>query len=280
MGAAMQVQDKVAVVTGAAGGIGAALAEALVEAGARVVVSDLDGERLAATAERLAATAGAESVVAVAGDASNDADIARMITAAKEQLGGDVDIYFANAGVGDGSGLEATDEQWALALDVNLLAHTRAARQLVPGWVERGSGYFVSTASAAGLLTQIGSATYSVTKHGAVGFAEWLAVAYGDQGVGVSCLCPMGVDTDMLRSGMSTSDGEGGRVAAAAVTGAGEVLAPRDVADQVLAAVAEGTFLITPHADVREMQRRKVDDPDRWIRGMQRYQRHLRGESR
>ncbi|MVZ91272.1 SDR family NAD(P)-dependent oxidoreductase [Microbacter sp. ANSKLAB05] len=276
----MQVQDKVAVVTGAAGGIGAALAEALVEAGARVVVSDLDGERLAATAERLAATAGAESVVAVAGDASNDADIARMITAAKEQLGGDVDIYFANAGVGDGSGLEATDEQWALALDVNLLAHTRAARQLVPGWVERGSGYFVSTASAAGLLTQIGSATYSVTKHGAVGFAEWLAVAYGDQGVGVSCLCPMGVDTDMLRSGMSTSDGEGGRVAAAAVTGAGEVLAPRDVADQVLAAVAEGTFLITPHADVREMQRRKVDDPDRWIRGMQRYQRHLRGESR
>ncbi|USX45834.1 SDR family oxidoreductase [Dietzia kunjamensis] len=276
----MQVADKVAVVTGAAGGIGAALAEALVEAGARVVVSDLDGERLAATAERLAATAGAESVVAVAGDASNDADIARMITAAKEQLGGDVDIYFANAGVGDGSGLEATDEQWALALDVNLLAHTRAARQLVPGWVERGSGYFVSTASAAGLLTQIGSATYSVTKHGAVGFAEWLAVAYGDQGVGVSCLCPMGVDTDMLRSGMSTSDGEGGRVAAAAVTGAGEVLAPRDVADQVLAAVAEGTFLITPHADVREMQRRKVDDPDRWIRGMQRYQRHLRGESR
>ena len=274
MGAAMQVQDKVAVVTGAAGGIGAALAEALLEAGARVVVSDLDGERLAATAERLAATAGAESVVAVAGDASNDADIARMITAAKEQLGGDVDIYFANAGVGDGSGLEATDEQWALALDVNLLAHTRAARQLVPGWVERGSGYFVSTASAAGLLTQIGSATYSVTKHGAVGFAEWL------QGAGVSCLCPMGVDTDMLRSGMSTSDGEGGRVAAAAVTGAGEVLAPRDVADQVLAAVAEGTFLITPHADVREMQRRKVDDPDRWIRGMQRYQRHLRGESR
>lgn len=280
MAAGMQVADKVAVVTGAEGGIGAALAEALVEAGARVVVSDLDGERLAATAERLAATAGAESVVAVAGDASNDADIARMITAAKEQLGGDVDIYFANAGVGDGSGLEATDEQWALALDVNLLAHTRAARQLVPGWVERGSGYFVSTASAAGLLTQIGSATYSVTKHGAVGFAEWLAVAYGDQGVGVSCLCPMGVDTDMLRSGMSTSDGEGGRVAAAAVTGAGEVLAPRDVADQVLAAVAEGTFLITPHADVREMQSRKVDDPDRWIRGMQRYQRHLRGESR
>lgn len=280
MAGGMQVADKVAVVTGAAGGIGAAVAEALLEAGARVVVSDLDGERLAATAERLAATAGAESVVSVAGDASSDADIARMITAAQEQLGGDVDIYFANAGVGDGSGLGATDEQWTLALDVNLLAHTRAARQLVPGWVERGSGYFVSTASAAGLLTQIGSATYSVTKHGAVGFAEWLAVTYGDQGVGVSCLCPMGVDTDMLRSGMSTADDEGGRVAAAAVTGAGEVLAPRDVADQVLAAVAEGTFLITPHADVREMQRRKVDDPDRWIRGMQRYQRHLRGESR
>lgn len=272
MGAAMEVEDTVAVVTGAAGGIGAALAEALLDGGAHVVVSDVDEERLAVTAERLGA-------VAVAGDASSDADIAAMIAAAEEHFG-PVDIYVANAGVGDGSGLAASDEQWRLALDVNLLAHVRAARQLVPGWVERGSGYFVSTASAAGLLTQIGSATYSVTKHGAVGFAEWLAVTYGDDGIGVSCLCPMGVDTDMLRSGMTSGGDEGGQVAVAAVTGAGEVIAPRDVAEQVLAAVAEGTFLITPHPHVREFLRRKVDDHDRWINGMQRYQRQLKGDTR
>ena len=272
MGVPMQVQDKVAVVTGAAGGIGAALAEALLEAGARVVVSDLDENRLTATAERLGA-------IAVAGDASREETISEMITAAQDHYG-PVDLFFANAGVGDGSGLAATDEQWQLALDVNLLAHVRAARQLVPGWVERGSGYFVSTASAAGLLTQVGSATYSVSKHGAVGLAEWLAVTYGADGIGVSCLCPMGVDTDMLRSGMSSTGSDGGKVAAAAVTNAGDVLAPRDVADQVLAAIAEGTFLITPHANVREFLKRKVDDPDRWIHGMQRYQQQLRGGTR
>ncbi len=271
MAPAMQIKDTVAVVTGAAGGIGAALAEALLAGGARVVVSDVDEQRLAGTAERLGA-------VAVAGDASSDADIAAMIAAAEEHFG-PVDLFFANAGVGDGSGLAADDEQWQRALDVNLLAHVRAARQLVPGWVERGRGYFVSTASAAGLLTQIGSATYSASKHGAVGFAEWLAVTYGDDGVGVSCLCPMGVDTDMLRSGMTSAGGEGGKVAAAAVTSAGEVLAPGDVAEQVLRAVEEGTFLITPHADVREFLRRKVDDHDRWIRGMQRYQRQLKENS-
>jgi len=272
MAAGMEVTDAVAIVTGAAGGIGAALAEALLERGASVIVSDLDEQRLTETARRLGA-------VAVAGDASKDDDIAAMIAAAENHFG-PVDLFFANAGVGDGSGLDATDDQWQLAVDVNLMAHVRAARQLVSGWSERGRGYFVSTASAAGLLTQIGSATYSVTKHGAVGFAEWLAVTYGDDGIGVSCLCPMGVDTDMLRSGMTSGGGEGGQVAAAAVTGAGQVLAPRDVADQVLDAVAEGTFLITPHADVREFLRRKADDHDRWVHGMQRYQRHLTEEAR
>lgn len=272
----MDIAGRTAVVTGAAGGIGAALARRLLERGARVVVSDLDAERLATTTQRLAGVAGAEAVVAVAGDASTEADIARMIEAA-ESAHGPVDVYFANAGVGDGSGLAASDEQWQLALDVNLLAHVRAARLLVPGWVERGDGYFVSTASAAGLLTQVGSATYSVSKHGAVGFAEWLAVTYGDQGLGVSCLCPMGVDTDMLRTGMTSQDGEGGRTAAAAVTGSGDVLDPLAVADDVLAAVAEGSFLVLPHAEVHEFLRRKADDHDRWIRGMQRYARTLPG---
>lgn len=268
MSAGTPVRGRVAVVTGAAGGIGAALAEALIGAGARVVVSDLDEARLAATAERLGA-------VAVAGDASSEETITAMIAAAEEHFG-PVDLFFANAGVGDGSGLDASDEQWRTALDVNLLAHVRAARALVPGWVERGNGHFVSTASAAGLLTQIGSATYSATKHAVVGFAEWLAVTYGDDGVGVTCLCPMGVDTEMIRTGMGSAEDEGGRVAISAVTGAGEVLAPRDVAEQALTAVEAGTFLVTPHADVREFVRRKADDHDRWIRGMQRYQHHLR----
>lgn len=273
----MDITGKHAIVTGAAGGIGAALAQRLLEAGATVVVSDLDAQRLAATTEQLASVAGSDAVVAVAGDASLEADITRMIEAA-QSAHGPVDLFFANAGVGDGSGLAASDDQWSLALDVNVLAHVRAARLLVPGWAERGTGYFVSTASAAGLLTQIGSATYSVSKHGAVGFAEWLAVTYGDQGVGVSCLCPMGVDTEMLRTGMTSDEGDGGRVAAAAVTGAGDVLDPLTVADDVLRAVAEGTFLVLPHTDVREFLRRKADDHDRWIRGMQRYNRHLAGE--
>lgn len=268
--------QKVAIVTGAAGGIGAALARRLLEAGTRVVVSDLDGDRLAGTVARLSPVAGPGSVTAVAGDASAEADIARMIEAAEHSFG-PVDGYYANAGVGDGSGLEASDDEWRLALDVNVLAHVRAARLLVPGWLERGSGYFVSTASAAGLLTQIGSATYSVSKHGSLGFAEWLAVTYGDRGVGVSCVCPMGVDTDLLRTGMTSTDGEGGRMAIAAVTGAGDVLDPLTVADEVLEAVAQRRFLVLPHPEVHDFARRKLDDHDRWISGMQRYRRHLAG---
>ncbi|GAB3108408.1 SDR family oxidoreductase [Janibacter alkaliphilus] len=268
----MDVNQSVAIVTGAAGGIGEAVARRLLERGAQVVITDLDQARVDAAVQRLE-TVSPGNVRGAAGDASAEADIAAAITLAQDAFG-PVDLYVANAGIGDGEGLEASEEQWSLALDVNLMAHVRAARALVPGWVERGHGYFVSTASAAGLLTQIGSATYSVTKHGAVAFAEWLSVTYGAQGVGVSCLCPMGVDTDMLRSGM-TSREDDGQKAVAAVTGAGDVLEPLTVADDVLAAIAEETFLILPHADVREFLRRKVDDHDRWIRGMQRYQSSL-----
>ncbi|WP_226913360.1 SDR family oxidoreductase [Gephyromycinifex aptenodytis] len=275
MGVGMQVQGKVAVVTGAAGGIGAAIAEALLERGARVVISDLDATRLGATAQRLGASSGTEAVLAAPGDAASEQDIAGMIAAAQQHYG-PVDIFCAN-GVGDGSGLGASEEQWQRALEVNLLAHVRAARQLIPGWVERGGGYFVSTASAAGLLTQVGSATYSVSKSGAVAFAEWLAVTYGERGIGVSCLCPMGVDTDMLRTGMASDAGDGGQLAIAAVTSAGEVLTPAEVAQDVLAAIEQGTFLVTPHEDVAEFARRKAADRDRWIQGMQRFQAELGG---
>jgi NAD(P)-dependent dehydrogenase (short-subunit alcohol dehydrogenase family) len=221
----MDINGKVAVVTGAGGGIGAALADALVAAGARVVVADLKTDGVEAVAKRLNADV-PNSAVAVAGDVSRTEQIQRLIQTAEESFG-PVDLYFANAGVGGGVNLDASEDDWDLAHQVNVMAHVRAAQLLVPGWVERGTGYFVSTASAAGLLTQIGSATYSVSKHGAVAFAEWLSVTYGDRGVKVSCLCPMGVNTDMLTGGAPIAN-QTQRQAARAVTEAGGVLEADD----------------------------------------------------
>jgi NAD(P)-dependent dehydrogenase (short-subunit alcohol dehydrogenase family) len=268
----MRVKDKVAVVTGAAGGIGEALAQRLLESGARVALTDVDDGRLAATSARLL-DAHPDAVVQAPGDASDEAHLRDLLGAA-EAAYGPVDLYFANAGVGGGVDLDATDAEWQQALDVNVLAHVRAARLLVPGWLARGGGYFIGTASAAGLLTQIGSATYSVSKHGAVAFAEWLAVTYGSRGVRVSCLCPMGVNTDMLNSGAS-SDDRTRRAGARAVMDAGDVLEPLEVADRVVDAVGEERFLVLPHPEVLEFFRRKGADYDRWIRGMQRYQESL-----
>ncbi len=184
---------------------------------------------------------------------------------------GPVDLYVANAGVGLGQGLESSEEDWSTSLDVNVMAHVRAARLLVPGWLERGRGYFLSTASAAGLLTQIGSPTYSVTKHAAVAFAEWLSVTYGTRGIAVSCLCPMGVNTAMLNGG-ADSDDPTARQGARAVTEAGGVLEPLDVADVVLDAIDDERFLVLPHPEVLEFYRRKASDYDRWLAGMRRYQ--------
>ncbi|WP_433725479.1 SDR family oxidoreductase [Nocardia sp. CA-129566] len=268
----MEVGNAVAIVTGAAGGIGAAIAQRLLEHGARVLITDRDADRLAATTRRLSADF-AGAVSGLAADAASESDLRKLIGTATSEFG-PVDMFFANAGVGGGPGLDASDAQWEQALQVNVMAHVRAARLLVPDWLERGGGYFVSTASAAGLLTQIGSATYTVSKHGAVGFAEWLAVTYGDRGVRVSCLCPMGVDTAML-TGLGADSGSVGDLATRAVTGAGAVLRPLDVADRVIAAVEAEQFLVLPHAEVREFLHRKVSDHDRWIAGMQRYRKSL-----
>lgn len=264
----MDVRDRAAVVTGAAGGIGAAVAEELLALGARVTLSDLPGPRLEETAARLAAEHG-DRVLAVPADASSAEEIRRLLAAAA-QAHGPVDLFFANAGVPGTRELGESDAEWQQALDVNVLAHVRAAQQLVPGWLERGEGYFVSTASAAGLLTQIGSATYSVSKHAAVAFAEWLAVTYGTRGVKVSCLCPMGVDTDMLNAGR-TSEDPLEQTMARAVTDAGDVLAPAEVARILLDAVAQERFLVLPHPQVHQMVQGKAADHDRWIAGMQRY---------
>lgn len=250
----MNVEGKVAVVTGGAGGIGAALAEALRDAGARVVTTDIaDGP-----------------TVDVAADISQTEDIKNVLAVARERHG-PVDLYCANAGIGGPQGLGDDDEAWARTIDVNVLAHVRAARLLVPEWLERGSGYFVATASAAGLLSQIGAAPYSVTKHAAVAFAEWLSITYGDRGVGVSCLCPMGVNTNMLNEGLDADDKDFG-LGANVVAHAGAILEPEVVADRVLEAIAAETFLVLPHPEVLEFFQRKGTDYDRWLRGMRRLQ--------
>lgn len=269
----MKMAGRVAVVTGGAGGIGAALAQRFLEHGAHVVVTDLDDLRVKEVVDRLERLAPGR-VAGLAGDCSRESDVQAVLDLAEERFG-PVDLYAANAGVGLGAGLEATETEWDTAIDVNLRAHVRAARLLVPGWVERGEGYFLTTASAAGLVTQIGSATYAVTKHAAVAFAEWLSVTYGNAGVAVSCLCPMGVNTNMLSSGAESED-ETSRRGAKAVTEAGLVLEPLDVADVVLAGLETEEFLILPHPEVLEYFRRKGSDYDRWIDGMRRYQESLR----
>ncbi|KHL15078.1 hypothetical protein CLV56_1655 [Mumia flava] len=267
----MQLKDTVAVVTGGGGGIGGALAERFVREGARVVVVDLDPAAAQVVVDRIEQTAPG-SAIAHGADVADPDQIAATVARAEEAFG-PVDVYAANAGVGGGHGL-GDEGSWSLALDVNLRAHVRAAEVLVPRWLEAGRGYFVSTASAAGLLTQIGSAPYAVTKHAAVGFAEWLAVTYGDRGIRVSCLCPMGVETAILRAGEQSGDPLGA-AATRAVTSAGDVLSPETVAEQVVAAMDDEQFLILPHPQVLDMYRQKGADYDRWVRGMRRYQASL-----
>jgi NAD(P)-dependent dehydrogenase (short-subunit alcohol dehydrogenase family) len=268
----VKVAQKVAVVTGGGGGIGGAIAAKLAQQGARVVVADLDADAARAVADSVNADRPGAAVSA-GGDVSDTAQIQRLIDLADSEFG-PVDLYFANAGITGVVGLDISEREWDQSIDVNLRAHTRAAQLLVPKWVERGEGYFVSTASAAGLLTQLGSATYSVTKHAAVGFAEWLNITYGDQGVRVSCLCPMGVNTKLLYTGEETGSVLGS-LATRAVTAAGDVLEPTAVADIVLEAIDDERFLILPHPGVIDMYRQKAADYDRWLRGMRRYQRNL-----
>ena len=244
------VQDAGVVVTGAGGGIGAALARRFAAEGARVVVNDLDAGRARAVAEEIGGTA-------VPGDAS------AIVADARDALGGTVDIYCANAGLGSGGTEAAPEKVWASAWDVNVMAHVRAAHALIPGWLERGSGRFVSTVSAAGLLTMIGAAPYSVTKHGAYAFAEWLSLTYRHRGIKVHAICPQGVRTDML-----TAAGSAGELVLAPTA-----IEPEAVADALFAGITEDRFLILPHPEVAAYYQARAADPDRWMTNMNHLQR-------
>lgn len=266
----MRIDNSVFVVTGAGSGIGRALALSFADAGARVVAGDIDESAADTTAATIRDSGG--HAVPIRADATTPAGIDAMISLAQETFG-PVDGYVANAGVIGPPGL-GTDTGWDRVLDVNLRAHVRAADALVPQWISRGTGYFVSVASAAGLLTQLGAAAYAVSKHAAVGFAEWLAITYGDRGIGVSCVCPMGVRTPLLGAVRDSTDTTA-QLAARSITSAGAVLDAAEVADLTVAAVREGRFLVLPHPEVLDMYRQKGADYDRWIAGMRRYQRSL-----
>jgi NAD(P)-dependent dehydrogenase (short-subunit alcohol dehydrogenase family) len=245
------------VVTGGGGGIGRAIALRLAADGARVVVNDLD----AAAAEAVAAETGG---LAVPGDAGTEQGVAELIQAAAGFLG-EIDIYCSNAGTGGGTGPDTPDDVWQRAWEVNTMAHVRAARVLLPGWLARGTGTFVVTASAAGLLTMLGSAPYSVTKHAAVGFAEWLAATYQHRGLAVHCVCPQGVRTQMLAGSGRAGD----------VVLAGAAIEPEQVADALAAALADGSFLVLPHPEVHDYYVGRATDTDRWLRGMSRLQQRI-----
>ncbi|NLV56627.1 MAG: SDR family oxidoreductase [Acidimicrobiales bacterium] len=259
----MVVNGTVGIVTGAARGIGFALADRfLAEGAAGITVVDLDRADVDAALADLTARHG-DRVLGVAADVTDEAAVASFVAATEERFG-PVGLFAANAGIGTGQGIEADLATWDRIWHVNVMAHVLAARAVVPGMVERGGGIFLTTASAAGLLAQIGDAGYSVTKHAAVSFAEWLSITYGDRGLQVACLCPQGVNTAMLQSVM------GG--AATATVKAQGVIEPTDVADAVIDALADRRFLVLPHPEVAEYMQRRASDPDRWLAGMRKLQ--------
>lgn len=268
----MDLLDKHVVVTGAANGIGRALAIRFHQAGARVVVSDIDAVKSAEVAAELNA-AREHSAMGIGANIGSEQGNIDLIRAAEATFG-TIDLFFANAGVGIGTDLTTPEEVWDVAFDVNVHAHRWAAKHLLPNWLERGEGYFCSTASAAGLLSQIGSAPYSVTKHAAVAFAEWMSLTYGASGLRVSCLCPQGVNTNMLNQG----DVSGGGVSSSVVRAAGVVLEPAEVADIALGVIEAERFLIAPHPEVLTFWGRKVADYDRWLAGMRKLQARMTGE--
>ena len=248
----MQLTGAVVVVTGGGDGIGAALARRFAADGARVVVNDIDGARATQVAREVAGHP-------VACDASSATGIAHLLHETRAAYG-EIDLFCANAGVARSGGPEAPDEAWAISGEVNVMAHVRTARALLPAWLARGRGHFLATVSAAGLLSHVAAAPYAVSKHGALAFAEWLSIAYGDRGITVQALCPQGVRTDML-----LRDDDAGRVLLLA-----DALTPEEVAETVARQLASGRFLILPHPEVARYELHRATDRQRWLSGMRR----------
>jgi NAD(P)-dependent dehydrogenase (short-subunit alcohol dehydrogenase family) len=253
----MEIRNKVAVVTGGASGIGAGMAERFARDGAAgVVVADVNLERAQEVARRIG-----DAALAVRCDVSREADIQELVRQARERFGR-IDVYFSNAGIlGRLGGIELEDALWEKMWQVHGMAHVWAARAVIPEMVQRGEGYFLVTASAAGLLNIVESAPYGVTKHAAVAVAEWLRIAYGRKGVRVSCLCPQSVQTDMTRDGTGSA-------------GINGVLTPEQVADVVLQTMRDERFLALPHPEVAKYFLNKGQDYDRWLGGMQKLYAH------
>ncbi|HUK71318.1 MAG TPA: SDR family oxidoreductase [Streptosporangiaceae bacterium] len=243
------------VVTGAGSGIGAALARRFAAEGARVVINDID----AAAATAVAAQTGG---FAVPGDAASEHGVAELVSRARAELG-EIDLYCANAGVAYGGGEDASELDWERSWQVNVMAHVRAARLLVGPWLDRGSGHLIATVSAAGLLTMLGAAPYSVTKHGALAFAEWMSATYRHRGITVQALCPQGVRTPMLEA-----TGDVGKL----ILGA-SAIEPDQVANTVVEALSDDRFLILPHPEVAQMYGGRAAETDRWLRGINKIQR-------
>ncbi len=251
----MELTGKIVVVTGGGNGIGRALCHAFAGAGAKaVIVADVNAEAGARVAREIGG-------LAVATNVAREGEVTRLVNQVIRNYGF-IDLFCSNAGLGVDGGFEAPDAHWQRSWEVNVMGHVYAARAVLPAMLARGGGYLLHTVSAAGLLSQHGSAPYSVTKHAALAFAEWISITYGDQGIKVSALCPMGVRTDML---FKAEFGGGSFLLDTAIE-------PEQVAQETLKGLAEGRFLILPHPDVAEFFRRKASDYDRWLRGMRRLQ--------
>ncbi len=247
------LRDAGVVVTGAGRGIGAALARKFAEAGARVVVNDRHPDRAAAVAAEIGG-------MMLPGDASG-----RLVPPARELLGGTVDVYCANAGVLRAGGPEATDDDWTTSWAVNVMAHVRAARDLLPEWLDRRQGRFISVTSAAALVTMIGAAPYAVSKHAALAFAEWMSLTYRHRGVHVHAVCPRGVRTELREAAVSTA---GLKLCSTAI-------GPEKVADALFAGIMADRFLILPHPEVADHAAKRITDHERWLRDINRMQRSV-----
>ncbi|MFL6205162.1 MAG: SDR family oxidoreductase [Acidimicrobiales bacterium] len=260
----MELRGKVVLVTGGANGIGRALCRRFAQEEPRgLAVVDLDGDAARSLARELGDVA-----LAVQADVAQEPDVVAAVQATEDRFG-PIDLLVSNAGIGGGGDVHAPDEVWQRTWDVNLMAHVYAARAALPGMLARGEGYLLNTASAAGLLTNIANAPYSVTKHAAVGLAEWLAITYGDRGIKVSCLCPQGVRTNMTASDDPS---------VAAVLSQGSI-EPEEVAEAVVDGLRREEFLILPHPEALTYFQRKAGDYDRWLAGMRKLQARVLGPS-